>query len=103
MNGAVMQSLGNNRAEFSFVVSDAATRAAKRKARANNRRITNGRHKFERLLERTNGFSLRGLDADFCHRLREQLPILALLDRFNICTNQFNAVFLEHTRLGKLE
>ena len=89
--------------EFFDVVGDAATGAAEREARSDDRRIADLGLDLERLLERFRDFGFRTVEADVDHRAAEQLAILGHADRIARRTDQLDAVFFEHAVIGEIE
>ena len=55
------------------------------------------------MLERAHHLGLRTGESDLAHGDAEQFAVLRHADGFARCTDQLNAIFLEHTAVGQIE
>src|SRR5262249_400086 len=94
-------------AELLDVVGDAAADAAHRERRADDEwkldpLLAEVADERARLFPRLPDATHRHVEADFAHRVLEQLPVLRHLDRMNRRANELDAVFLEDARVGEI-
>jgi hypothetical protein len=99
VHGAEVHATTGQLAELLDVVGDAATNAAERERRADNRRESNFLHERECFFERACDAALRHLDANLLHRVAEEQTILGDLNRVDLRAYQLDVVFGEDAAL----
>src|ERR1019366_1291517 len=85
------------------VISNAAARAAQRKARPNQHRKSELRSKIKPVAKIIHQHRFRNLKADANHRILEQQPVLSLLDRLKLCANQLHVIAVQNPRIGQID
>ena len=87
---------------FFFVVNDTAARSAQSECRANNKRIAYFICKCKRIRKRIYNLRRNNRLVYFFHHILKKLSVLSFVNRFGICAQKLNAVFIQKALLGKL-
>src|SRR5580700_11564039 len=85
------------------MASDRAAGPAERSRRPNYQRDTQLVHHPLSIRHRMCDCRTRNLEPNFEHRVLEQLAVLSLLDRFELCADQLALESIEYTRFGQLD
>ncbi len=83
------------------VIGDAAAASAHSETRAQDDGIAILTSKLKCGIDAVHKLRSRHIEPDLPHRILEQQAILSLLNGIDFCSDEFDAIFLQHTRFGE--
>src|SRR5207249_6914719 len=103
VDGAQLETALGEIAEFLDVVSDAAADAAERERRPDDDREAERPREIDRFRQRSCQAAVGNVEADFPHRLLEQLAVLGNLDGLDRRTNQLDLELIERAAVREVD